>query len=936
MLTAQFVSKKTKLAAAIFVAAALVFSFDTWAVASGLQNCTIGSSCSIGEFLYDDNYAPITTDYECTITSRYPNGSPYLESKVMTSASDGWYSYTFTTPSTTGVYRTQVCCTAGSDHLCLDKSFEVSSAADSSSDIASAVWGYSSRTLSGFGTLVADIWNNTTRTLTGASLSSGSLATKAELKTEIPATVTNIQNVTNQNRLLLEQLVNKPIIQNFLEETTPDLGAKIEDSKAIASRLSADYQLTGSRASLIISKWRSLPERELLDEVLELSSFLGEENDSSSIDSIFGQINWLKDAWEWEVTDNTYNQTKAVKKILTSVQSQLGSYGKSEFAYLEMKSLASYFKTLDKLVGDSADTSYHKTLFGRLRQVQDLAKVLDSRQFEIDKILANWETDKYQSIQDKTDNLLRKIMAVNKVPRVNIVLASTGQNKSPETKLKNKLLGMDAIIDANRLLLARGAGKPLSNTWLEVGSIVFKSLITNPSGLISQTVPLKYYLPSEVREEHIIETDEDLTVGYDAEKDQYYVSGEFILGPGKTKTVSVTVDDIWVITNEELDSLRCQAEELSRPLEKTSFFAQGVTLKSDIDVSLDKIISLQKSNTTPEAKIRAHREAKIELEAVKVKMDKLQELVTQAGSTGTLFGFIGGAQTLAVWGLIIIMVTGFVFLVIYMRKLGVKEVKEVVKTEVPQEKKKHSIKTVIPFFIVALLSSATSGILVSRIVLSSGAPATEKNVLGCADSNLAILPSLSPSPSPRPESSIVKASASSVQDEDEMAVGGPEIVRVSVPEGSAVNVRKYPSLKARILTQLKTTTEAIKIGEDENWVNLAFEENEESWEGWVHSEFIEEGMLADERLDEVEFLAGESATGGEEIVRVSVPEGSAVNIRQFPSLTARILTQFKTTTEAIKIGEDENWVNLAFGREDEENREGWVYSEFVEENPLVL
>jgi len=49
-----------------------------------------------------------------------------------------------------------------------------------------------------------------------------------------------------------------------------------------------------------------------------------------------------------------------------------------------------------------------------------------------------------------------------------------------------------------------GAGKTLNNTWLEIGSIIFKTLATNPSKLISQNVDVKYYLPQEIKKEDIL------------------------------------------------------------------------------------------------------------------------------------------------------------------------------------------------------------------------------------------------------------------------------------------------------------------------------------------------------------------------------------------------------------------------------------------------
>ena len=138
---------------------------------------------------------------------------------------------------------------------------------------------------------------------------------------------------------------------------------------------------------------------------------------------------------------------------------------------------------------------------------------------------------------------------------------------------------------------------------------------------------MKYYLPVEVKKENIVLVDDELSVKFDAEQNKYFVSGEFTLAPGATKTVSVTIDDaVFTISEEQVNSIRKQAEQLSEPLKSTSYFAQGVTLKSDIDVSLDKIVILQKSAITPDEKIRAYREAQIELKAAKDKTDRLKEI----------------------------------------------------------------------------------------------------------------------------------------------------------------------------------------------------------------------------------------------------------------------------------------------------------------------
>ena len=257
------------------------------AAATGYQICAPNSSCIIGEFLYDDEYIPIATA-TCTLTSRNPDNSLFLNAVNMTAGSDGWYSYNATTVSTEGVYHSQICCTAGTDYLCLDKSFEVKQIATTSSTLNAAdVWGYSDRSLTTFGTLTNDIWSHSTRTLSSfGSLagdvwgySSRSLSNFGNLIADIwnygtrtitggSVTTTNITNITNQqltnmvaltteNRQLLEQLVNKPIIQNFIDETS-NLQSKIEKSKNITNRLYTSIADLKSRADLLELSWQSL------------------------------------------------------------------------------------------------------------------------------------------------------------------------------------------------------------------------------------------------------------------------------------------------------------------------------------------------------------------------------------------------------------------------------------------------------------------------------------------------------------------------------------------------------------------------------------------------------------------------------------------------------------------------------------------------------
>jgi hypothetical protein len=295
----------------------------------------------VGEFLYDDSYAPII-DATCSATSKTPTGTEYFTDESMDASSDGWYAYEFTAPETTGFYRAEVCCETDTDYLCVDKSFEVkSSTGATASEVATAVWGYSSRTLTSFGSLttdiwavssrsltsfgnlVTDIWGNTTRTLTGTSLTSGNLATSTDLS--------DLEAAVAENRNLLEQLVNKPIIESTMEEIEDtDLNEKISQAKTIASQLEINQQFLTSKTDSTVSKWEQLSERELLDVFIEMDEVLGNETDSESANSVLGSIAWLKNTWGWGQTDDLFDQMKSVKRTVAYIKERLASSGKSK------------------------------------------------------------------------------------------------------------------------------------------------------------------------------------------------------------------------------------------------------------------------------------------------------------------------------------------------------------------------------------------------------------------------------------------------------------------------------------------------------------------------------------------------------------------------------------------------------------------------------
>lgn len=839
-------AQKIALLAIFCLAAVFLLPGQLKAAAGGTQSCTVGSTCKIGEFLYDDASAPIA-GATCTITSKYPDNTGYINPAVAMSGggADGWYYYEFVAPSTQGVYATSVCCTTAGDTLCIDKSFEVVAAEATSSEIATSVWSHSGRTLSSFGTLVADTWSYSARTVSSFGTLVADIWGNATRTLSGTSDVAEVKKSTDEIRLLLEEVVNKPIVQNILEEEIPDLSSKLKDTKAIANQIYVNSQYLTSQSASLASSWKMLSGKELLSKTMEFAEVLGEEGDSSSANTIFGQANWIKDAWNWEEADKIYSTLKSAQKRTSFLAERLSGYQKNPTLYTEVKDLVKDFLALEKLVGKADDSYNTKSLYTKIKSTQEVATNLDAKSGEIDKLLLGFaKTKDIAGTVKKTQDIQKQVIAVNKVPGAAKTL--TRVNVSDAKSVKNSLLGLRGIIDTNKILLARGAGKTLVNTWLEEGSMVFKTLATNPSNLISQKVNVSYYLPAEVKEEDILEKDQGLEVTYDAEKGQLKVGGEFTLAAGATRTFLVKVDDIWQITKEEVDSLRKQTGELYKPLEKTAYFAQAVSLKSDINASLDKILALQDAAATPEQKIKAYREASIIKNSAEEKLAGLKDLVGQASAAGSLLGFVGGAQTIAVWGLIIIIAAGFVFLTIYMRTIingGRAEAAGASTKKKAGGKEISQIKLIATIIIAACLSAAVTGFIVSKLVAK-----TYDNKLSVLGDNIDLLQENSSQQSLCPK----KSDESLAGDE---GAGGVDIVKIVVPLGSKVNVRKGPSVDSEIILTLEASVSVIRLEEEGDWVKVSIENKvalKEAAEGWVSIKFIKDG---DDLVDDKEIQA---------------------------------------------------------------------------------
>jgi hypothetical protein len=875
--------------------------------AAEYQRCTPGQNCTVGEFLFDDNYQPIATA-SCNLTSRDPGGNLFMNNVGLPGAADGWYAHTFSTiGQNEGLYRSQICCTVDTDYLCIDKSFTISpgglttqqvqnavwdantasfsatgsfgerlqqTATASAQDNATAVWNYTNRTLSGFGTLITDIWNYSSRSLTSFGTLVSSIWTHENRSITQNPDLTPLANKTDvkqikeeierlkayqldytdrdlmktiatqvvENRDLLDALVNQPIIQSSIEEgDTPDLLSKINQTKQVADELYAGKEQLQSRSGLISLKWDELSIGQI---DTELTALLGLIGDPANIKpgTLVNNTNWIKDAWGGDLAAALDLEVSTIRKEFSLARDRLEVNPKA--AQTNLQTGIDGLDKLDQTIGNLANTSTDPTLFGKLKEVQELAAALDRNEQDLNELLAAWNDQPSPNRSQKIAALNQNVLKVNRLSNAKDIIDRPAPN--PQNQEKNQVLGLQAVNSINRLLLAVMKGKPVKTLWLEEGSVIFRTLVTNPSTRIAQTVPLKYYLPKEVKQEDIIQADSALKIEFDPTQGALSASADVNLEPEATRTFAIEVADIWIVKKDEVESLQKQAGELMKPLEKTAYFGQGATLKSDVDVILTKILTNLNVNRPPDARIRFYRESQIELAGAQTKIDHLKDLVAAAGNAGSTVSFMGGTQALATLAIILVIIAASVFMVIYLRILRAQAVgasatrnagaltkyalplnlsfaKSSVTTALHADREQranpHAVRATRTFMILVVVISSSIFTLTMLNIRATRQPTSKNNPERTQTPNVP----------EAPNTSVLGTSTAPV---------APYLVQINVPPTQSLTLYNQASANSAPLITLHDSLKARLIAQEAGFAEVEFTLAGTPIVGWIDSTYV--------------------------------------------------------------------------------------------------
>src|SRR3989338_2898711 len=123
-------------------------------------------------------------------------------------------------------------------------------------------------------------------------------------------------------------------------------------------------------------------------------------------------------------------------------------------------------------------------------------------------------------------------------------------------------------------------------------SVTLRVVAVNPSEDSEQSVPIKVYLPVEVKPEDIIYKG-DLEIAYDTQQGSYYVFGDYAIKPLETLEKEIEIQDIWVIEDAEITTLRKEAKDMFSAFDKTAYADKAQVLSKAIEKKLKEIEEMQ-------------------------------------------------------------------------------------------------------------------------------------------------------------------------------------------------------------------------------------------------------------------------------------------------------------------------------------------------------
>ena len=177
-------------------------------------------------------------------------------------------------------------------------------------------------------------------------------------------------------------------------------------------------------------------------------------------------------------------------------------------------------------------------------------------------------------------------------------------------------------------------------------TVKYKMVVANPSVSEPKTVAAKTYLPKGIKPQDITDKGK-FEIRYDFEKSLYYVYQEVMLRPQELLTLELSMQNIWVIPDEEIIPLTEHTQRLVSSLKNNDSYSQAQILEKSIIERLDKIIKVQSlAGISIEQAISHYETNRALLKEVKKDISVLEDLVIEVSGPAAIgpSGLLGEAD----------------------------------------------------------------------------------------------------------------------------------------------------------------------------------------------------------------------------------------------------------------------------------------------------
>ncbi len=162
---------------------------------------------------------------------------------------------------------------------------------------------------------------------------------------------------------------------------------------------------------------------------------------------------------------------------------------------------------------------------------------------------------------------------------------------------------------------------------LGYGQVNIKMAVVNSSENEARTVPVRYELPAGLKKEDILDSG-PLKADYDIDKGVYYVYGNIELAPKESKTIQISLRDIWQISEEEIEDLISILEDSVDSIEEEDKHEVAGLIAESIKERLESILQAQEELSGDiEKRMQMYSVQKEKIAAIKDEIFSLEHLV---------------------------------------------------------------------------------------------------------------------------------------------------------------------------------------------------------------------------------------------------------------------------------------------------------------------